>query len=79
MNLKNKFCQSVDPANFMPPVTEIPGSAPAIDLCDTCFHADKYYYVQLTIITSYPPNQRFLEPWCSPLQSFNYPCRCPVN
>ena len=27
MNLKNKFCWSVDPATFMPPLTNIPGSA----------------------------------------------------
>ena len=29
MNLKNNFCRSVDLATFMPPLTKIPGSAPA--------------------------------------------------
>ena len=28
MNLKNKFCRSVDLATFTPPLTKIPGSAP---------------------------------------------------
>ena len=30
MNLKNKFCRSVDPASFTPPLTKIPGSAPDV-------------------------------------------------
>ena len=32
MNFKNKFCRSVDPATFTPPLTNIPGSAPAVNL-----------------------------------------------
>ena len=28
MNLKNKFCQSVELTAFTPPLTKIPGSAP---------------------------------------------------
>ena len=28
MNLKNKFCRSVDPSTLTPPLTKIPGSAP---------------------------------------------------
>ena len=28
INLKNKFCRSVDPATFTPALTKIPGSAP---------------------------------------------------
>ena len=31
MNLKNKFCRSVDPATLTPPLTKIPGSAPDAD------------------------------------------------
>ena len=30
MNLKNKFCRSVDLATFTPPQTKIPGSAPGV-------------------------------------------------
>ena len=33
MNLKNKFCRSVDPATCTPPLTKIPGSAPDIARC----------------------------------------------
>ena len=32
MNLKKKFCRSVNPATFTPPVTKISGSAPDIEL-----------------------------------------------
>ena len=35
MNLKNKFCRSVDPATLTPPLTKIPGSAP-----DFCYEID---------------------------------------
>ena len=34
MNLKKKFCRSVYPATFTPPVTKISGSAPGF--CVTC-------------------------------------------
>ena len=49
MNLKNKFCCSVDIATFTPPLTEIPGSAPRRPhgeiLCCPCFKMLKTFYV----------------------------------